>query len=146
MALTTNTAVDTKPGRAFTGRVAAGTGVEIFQGERLAMNTTTGRAVVATAATGRTFLGIAENHVTGNTAGTTYVRFFYGVISKLPVVASQITELSLRVGQNAYMGGADSVTTATDAGSAGVRVSLGQIHEVDTTNSEAWVWLRVHAA
>ena len=119
-----------------------GTGEVIHYGALVVFDTATKRADKATAATSRKFIGMAEEAATGNTAGTVTVKVSWNYEAELPVVATQITEVSARVGINAFVSDDDTVTTGTNAGTAGVRVRVGEIVEVDTTNSTAWVALR----
>lgn len=113
-----------------------GTGATLWQGALVNYNTTTGRVVAATKATGRTFAGIALETKTGNTGGTVYckVRTAGQVLID---AAAALTKAYL--GANAAVSDDNQVTTCSNAGTAGVQVRVGRFVEIQS--GDAWVEL-----
>jgi len=122
------------------GNFAAGTGGAIYEGSLVVINESTGRAIAATAATARTFLGVSLENVTGNTGGTVKVNFAFGhqeLMSAITGVTAAFT------GTNALVA-TDNTVDNTSVGTALVRVVVGEIMEIPSANL-AWVRIR-HAS
>lgn len=116
----------------------------------LANFTTAGRLASATAAASRRFAGeIVEilndsgsniSAATGNTAGSVKAKIRYGHQMHLAVLTAARTYSNL--GKSVYVGDNVSVTDATGAGTAGVRVIVGQLVELTDSKAKGWVALR----
>jgi hypothetical protein len=129
---------------------AIATSATVYVGT-LANFNTGGRVVTATAAASRRFAGeVVEiindsgNNITaatGNTAGTVKARIRHGHQMLLNVLTAARTFTNL--GKSVYVGDNVSVTDATGAGTAGVRVIVGQLTELVDSKTRAWVKLRV---
>lgn len=117
---------------------AAGTSATIYVGSLVALNTSTGRAVAASAAASRRFLGVSEQQVTGNTGGTVNVKYLYGHAEYMDA-ATALTKAY--IGRCCVVSDDDKVTTASAAGTAGVQVRVGEVLSIPTAN-KAWVWIR----
>lgn len=122
------------------GNYTVGTGAVIYQGSLVCIKESSGRAQAATAAAGVTFLGVASETKTGNTAGTVKVNFAYGHEERFPK-ATALTKAY--VGCTVAVSNDDLVTTMSAAGTAGVQVRVGELLEIDSTF--AWVWVRHNA-
>lgn len=119
-----------------------GTGATIVQGALVNFNITTERAVHATAAASRKFLGMATETKTGNTAGTVKVRVEWGMEAEIDP-ATALT--GAYTGSNVAIADNDVVTTMSGAGTAGVRVRVGELVEWVSATS-CWVSLREYAS
>lgn len=117
----------------------------------LANFTTAGRVISATAAASRRFAGEVVQILndsgavisagTGNTAGTVKAIIRYGHQMHLAVLTAARTYSNL--GKSVYVGDNVSVTDATGAGTAAVRVVCGQLVELTDSKAKGWVALRV---
>lgn len=119
----------------------------------LANFNTAGRVVAATAAASRRFAGVVEQVIndtssalsaaTGNTAGTVKVVVSWGHEVLVDVETAARTFANL--GKNVFISTDNDVTDTTGAGTAAVRVKVGQLTDfTDRTNKdEAWIALRV---
>lgn len=126
-----------------------GTAATVYLGT-IANFTTAGRIVSATAAASRRFAGEIVRIVnesgsilsaaTGNTAGTVKAVIRYGHQMHLNVLTAARTYTN--IGKSVYVGDNVSVTDATGAGTAGVRVIAGQLVELTDTKTKGWVALR----
>lgn len=119
-----------------------GTGATIVQGALVNYNMTTERAVHATAAASRKFLGLATETKTGNTGGTVLCRVEWNMEAEINP-ETQLT--GAYVGSNVAIEDNNAVTTMSDAGTAGVRVRVGELVEWVSTSS-CWVKLRGYAS
>jgi len=117
-----------------------GTGAVIYQGGLVALNLTTGRAVAATAAASRRFLGLAEETATGDTSGTVSVEVSWGYETLVNALAALTTAYT---GANCAISTDNDVTTASGAGTAGVQVLVGEV--VQFEGGDAWVALRQYS-
>lgn len=117
---------------------AAKTSATVYQGSLVSVVESTGRAKAAAAAAGETFLGVSEHQATGNTSGTTSVRFLYGH-AELLAAATALTKSF--IGCNVAVSDDNTVTTVAGAGTAGVQVRVGELLDVPSAN-KAWVWIR----
>lgn len=117
--------------------IAVGTSATVYKGGLVVTLNSTGRLHAATVATARKFAGIAEETVSGNAGGTNLCKVSYGHEVFLPAATALNTA---RVGSDCYISADDLVTTATGAGTAALRVSVGEVVERETTG--AWVRLR----
>jgi hypothetical protein len=115
-----------------------GTSAKIYAGSLVAINTSTGRAVAASVATGRKALGLSEETVTGNTDGTVRCRVVWNVEAKITAVATALTKAY--IGSNVAVKTDNDVTTLSDAGTTALRVRVGEL--VSLTGTDAWVSLR----
>ena len=125
------------------------TGSQIYLGGLVNIRTTTGRALPASAATGRRFGGIAVEFVgpdadgLGDTAGTEKVRIAYGHEVELTVDTAIRTNTTL--GLNLFVD-ADDKVAGTDVGTAGTRIAVGEAvawsDEDGSDKSKAWVALK----
>lgn len=118
------------------GSGTVATSTTIYQGALVAYNETTGRITNASAATGLTFKGVAEETKSG---GQT-IKFSFGHQEKL-IDAAALT--AGYTGCNVAVSDNDTVTTLSDAGTAAVRLVVGEMDEHDGT--DAWVWVRKFA-
>lgn len=128
---------------------AIGTAGTVYVGA-LANFSTAGRLVSATAAASRRFAGLVTEIVndsgsiitaaTGNTAGTVKAKIVYGCQARLAVLTAARTFTNL--GKSVYVGDNVSVTDATGAGTAAVRVVVGQLVELTDSKTKGWVALR----
>ena len=118
---------------------AVGTSSTIYQGSLVVWNKTTKRAVAATVATGRRFLGVAENAAVGGTATATavYVKVLYGH-EELLDAASALT--GAYVGCNAAIADDNQVTTMSGAGTALLRIRVGEVLSIES--GDAWTRIR----
>lgn len=117
-----------------------GTGATLYEGALVAYNTTTGRAVAASVTTGRKFLGLALETKTGVTAATVTCKVAWD-LEALVNVHSSLT--AAYVGSNAAVYTDNDVTTWTDAGTAGVRIRIGETVQLES--GDAWVRLRQYS-
>ncbi len=111
-----------------------------------------GRAVAATAATGRKFAGVAVGFEgatqtgTGVTAATEFVVVEYGHHAQANVITAIRTNTSL--GLNVFIADDDSVA-GTAVGSAGTRVPAGEllswVDETGTSKATGWLAVRIFA-
>ncbi len=113
---------------------------------------TNGRARAATAAASRRFAGVCTGfvnesganltNITGNTAGT--VKALIGWGDEVLVSVKTAARTYINLGKHVCIFDDDQVTDATGAGTAAVRVVVGQLTEfTNSAKSEAWVALRV---
>lgn len=115
-----------------------GTSATIYAGGLVCINTSTGRAVAASAATNRKFVGLAEETKTGNSGGTVRCRVSWGHEALIDTPATGIT--AAYIGSNAAISDDDQVTSMSDAGTTAVRVRVGEVVEIES--GDAWVRLR----
>ena len=115
-----------------------GTSSTIYAGGLVCVNTTTGRAVAASAATGRKFLGLAEETKTGNSSGTVRCRVSWGHEALIDTPATGLT--AAYIGSNAAVSDDNQVTSMSDAGTTAVRVRVGEVVEIE--GGDVWVRLR----
>jgi hypothetical protein len=115
-----------------------GTGAVIYQGGLVSLNVSTKRAVAATAAASRHFLGIATTTATGNTGGTVKINVEYGHEAAF---AAGTGLTGGYAGGNVYVEDDNTVGYATGAGTAAVRVSVGALVEF-VSSTEVWVAVR----
>lgn len=115
---------------------------------------TAGRVQPASPATNKRFAGVCDGFVnetgavistaTGNTAGTVKAKVSWGheVLASVKTAARTFANL----GKNVFVSDDDNVTDTTGAGTAAVRVKIGQLTDfTDRTNKdEAWIALRVY--
>lgn len=131
--------------------IAVTTSNTVYLGALVNFVASTGRVASATAAASRRFAGIVTGIVndsgstitaiTGNTAGTVKVRVRYGHQVKLAVLTAARTFSN--VGKYVYIGDNNSVTDATGAGTAAVRVVVGTLAGfTSSAKTSAWVELR----
>ena len=121
--------------------LTVGTGATIYAGALVAINTSTGRAVAASAAASRKFAGLAEETKTGDTSGTVRCRVRYDC-EALINAATALTKAY--IGSNAAVSTDNDATTMSGAGTAGVRVRIGEIVEIES--GDVWVRLRNDAS
>ncbi len=117
------------------GSISVATGAEVFQGSLLCINETTERGLAATAATGRTFLGISLSNTTGNTAGTVSVPYGWAHEELLPFEATLTAAFT---GTNVLVEN-DNEVGNTSVGTAAVRVEVGML----TEHTSAGVWVEI---
>lgn len=132
--------------------IAIGTAATLYIGSLAVRRTTTGRALAATAATGRRILGTVirldsdtngpgAGSGVGNTAGTQKALVRYGHEARVTVATAIRTNTSL--GLNVFIGDDDKVS-GTAVGSAGTRVAAGRLMGwAETDKSAGWVALNV---
>lgn len=131
--------------------IAVTTSNTVYIGALVNFVASTGRVASATAAASRRFAGIVEgivndaggtlSAITGNTAGTVKVRVAYGHQVKLAVLTAAQTFTN--VSKYVYIADNNSVTDATAAGTAGVRVVVGSLAAfTSSAKTSAWVDLR----
>lgn len=112
-----------------------------YQGGLVSLDSTTGRAQAAQAATGQsgTVAGLAEATVSGIAAGGDgyRVRVISGIEAKF---TSESALTTARLGCNVYVKDDDIITTATNAGTAAVRVVVGTL--VEKVSTLVW-WVAV---
>lgn len=116
------------------GTVATST--TIYQGALVALNESTGRVTNASATAGLSFLGEA---LTTRTGGQT-IQFAFGhqsLIAKAAALTKAYTTCNVAVSDN------DTVTTLSGAGTAAVRLIVGECMEIE--GSSAWVRIRNYA-
>ncbi|NJK32849.1 MAG: hypothetical protein HC927_10815 [Deltaproteobacteria bacterium] len=127
------------------------TGQTVYVGSLVSW-TTSGRVRAADNATGQQFAGVVEEIVndtngsistaTGNAAGTVRARIAYGHEVELDVRTAARTFTNL--GKTVFADSDDDVTDATGAGTAAVRVRVGQLKQFTLANrSRAFVLLGV---
>lgn len=141
--MTALTAATRRKTRAVTGiqriTYTVGTGAKIYQGGLVNLNTSTKRIVAAAAAASRRFVGIATATATGNTGGTVKLAVEYGHEAAF---AAGTGLTGGYVGANAHVKDDNTVTYATGAGTATLRVTIGEIREFEDS-SNVWVAIRV---
>lgn len=131
--------------------IAVTTSNTVYIGALVNFVASTGRVASATAAASRRFAGIVEGIVndsgsaltaiTGNTAGTVKVRVAYGHQVKLACLTALRTYSN--VSKYVYVGDNNSVTDATGAGTAAVRVVVGTLAGfTSSAKTLGWVELR----
>lgn len=131
-------------------RVPITTNATIYQGSLAARPNANGRASAATAATVRKILGMvvrldgpngpSTGTGVGNTAGTQYAVVEYGNEWSITVATAIRTNAAL--GLNVFVGSDDQVK-GTAAGTAGVRVVVGELVDWDASDkSTGWVAVR----
>lgn len=134
-----------------TETVAVTTSNTVYIGALVNFVASTGRVASATAAASRRFAGIVESIVnetgsaltaaTGNTAGTVKVKVAYGHQVQLAVLTAARTYSNIT--KYVYVGDNNSVTDATGAGTAAVRVVVGTLAGfTSSAKTAAWVELR----
>lgn len=111
-----------------------GTGATIYTGSLVCVDTSTGRAVAATDAASRKFLGVAAETKTGDTGGTVRCRVEWNVEAKV-TAATALTQAY--IGSNVAVSDDDAVTTVSDSSNS---VRVGEL--VSITGTNAWVALR----
>lgn len=140
----------TRDGARPLNRVAIATGSKIYRGSLVARRNTTGRAVAASAATGRRILGLAVGFEgptgtgTGNTGGTEYVQ----VEAYMPVLVDIRTAIrtNTALGLNVFISD-DNTVGGTAVGTSAARVVAGELIEFEASNkSTGWVFLRRNAS
>lgn len=132
--------------------VAIGTSSTLYVGSLLARRTTTGRAVAATAATGRRVLGVAKllNSTTagpsagsgvGDTSGTQEVEYEYGNEHLFTIKTAIRTNTSL--GLNVFVAD-DQTVGGTAVGTSAARVNVGRLVAFEASDkSTGWVAVAV---
>lgn len=137
--------------------IAIGTSNKIYVGGLVAIRRTTGRAVTATAATGRKIGGVCvafagaysqatdnKGGATGNTGGTIRAVIEYGNEFEFDVATAIRTNTS--IGLNVFIG-ADNQVAGTAVGTAGTRIKVGELVKfTNTAKSKAFVAVRRFAA
>lgn len=113
-----------------------GTSATIYAGSLVAVDTSTGRAVAATAAASRKFLGLSEETKTGDTGGTVRCRVVWNCEAKV-TGATALTQAY--IGSNVAISDDNTVTTMSAISSA-KQVRAGEL--VSITGTDAWVSLR----
>lgn len=121
------------------------TAAQLYIGCLVNTVSSTGRVTNATAATSRRFAGrvvsFPDGSGLGNTAGTTRARVAWGDVALLSVLTAARTFTNL--GKNVFVADNQSVTDTTAAGTAAVRVKVGQLIKFEASDkSTGWVWLR----
>ena len=119
------------------GRYPVGTGNTIYKGSLVVYMETTGRALAGTAAVTRSFLGVAEETATGNTGGTVSVDVAWG---HEVLIDANAAATAAYVCANVAVADDNQVTTASDAGTAGVQVLVGEAIQIE--GGDIWVALR----
>lgn len=116
---------------------AVGTSATVYKGGLCSINTSTGRLVAGTAATGRKFVGLCTEKKTGNAGGTVYARVEWN-IETLVDAATALTKAY--IGSNCAISNDNQVTTLSGAGTTAVRVRVGEVVQIES--GDAWVALR----
>ena len=116
--------------------LVVGTGATLWRGALVNYSTATGRVVAASAATARTYAGVAMETKTGNTGGTVRCRVRTAG-QFLADAAAALTKAYL--GSNVCISDSGQVTTASGAGTAAVQVRVGRFVEIQS--GDAWVEL-----
>ena len=114
-----------------TASVQTGTAAVIYAGALVSINTTTGRAVAATAATGRKILGVAmEDGSSGDYVKVAYhTEFLFATPTKA------------YVGCNVAVSDDNTCVSMSAAGTTAVRVRVGELMQMETA-STGWVAIR----
>lgn len=128
--------------------IAVGTSAVVFEGSLVAINESTGRAVAATAAAARTFLGVCEGKTggqggpaTGNTSGTVSIVVAYGHREKLAKAAALTQAYT---GCNVGLSDDNTVTTMSGSGTAATKMYVGELVQLDA-DGDAWVQIRCYS-
>jgi len=116
------------------------TSATVYKGGLGSIVTSTGRLVAGSAAASRKFVGLITETKTGNAAGTVLARVEWNMEAFLP---TSTLIVSARIGTNCAISADDLVTTATNAGTAAVRVLVGEVVQLGTGG--AWVAIRKFA-
>lgn len=122
------------------GTYTVATSSTIYQGALVAVRAD-GRALPATAANPRRFIGMAEEQATGNAAGTVTIDVSWGY-EALYDAAAALTAAFLAT--NASVSDDNQVTTPADAGTAALQVLVGEVIQLE--GGDAWVYLRTTTA
>lgn len=117
---------------------AVGTSAVIYQGGLVALNVSTKRAVAASATTSRKLLGIATSTCTGVVGGTVLVEVEYGLEAAF---AAGTGLTGGYAAGNVFVKDDNTVTYATGAGTAAVRVCVGELIQYEDS-SNVWVAIR----
>jgi len=117
-----------------------GTGAVLYAGALVNIDTATGRAVAASAATARKFCGIAEETKTGDTAGTVRCRVAFGHQALINALTALTTAY---VGSDCVIS-TDNDATTNSAISTAKRVRVGEITEFES--GDVWVRLRCYSS
>jgi tartrate dehydratase beta subunit/fumarate hydratase class I family protein len=112
---------------------------------------TGGRVQSATAAASKRFAGVVEEIVnetgsalsagTGNTAGTVKARVAWG--HEVWVAVKTAARTFANLGKNVFISTNDDVTDTTAAGTATLRVKVGQLTSLNSAKTHGYVALRV---
>jgi hypothetical protein len=151
MAAQTQDVIRRSRGTASTERAAIATSSTVYVGSLLARRNTTGRALAATAATGRRVLGVAVQKVgaqgpgggtgVGVAGGTEYVKYEYGNEHLFTIKTAIRTNTSL--GLNVFVID-DQTVGGTAAGTAAARVNAGRLVAFEASDkSTGWVAVAV---
>lgn len=127
-------------------RLPIATNSTIYVGSLVARRNTTGRALAATAATGRRIAGVAFDfegpnaNGVGNTAGTEYVRVKY--LDEHLVTIRTAIRTNTALGLNVFVAD-DEVVAGVGVGTAALRVAVGELVRFEASNkSTGWVAVR----
>lgn len=119
------------------GNAAVKTGVTVYQGSLISVVESSSRVTTTAGGTGTAFVGRAAETVTGNTAGSKKVDYYFGHIELITAKAALTTTYRMC---NVALEDDDTVTTLSDAGTAGVRQIAGTAVDFDS-DGNAYVWL-----
>lgn len=141
-------AIRNRRGNGTITRKVIGTGNTIFLGGLVVVRNTTGRALTATAATGRKILGVAQQKIgadadgIGDTAGTESVDVGRHWEYEFTVETSIRTNTSLGL---VVFATDDDEVEGTAVGTAGLRLPVGVLVDWfdQTGTSKATAWIRV---
>ena len=149
-ALTADKSRITRGAGAIRDRLVIFTASTVYIGSLVNRLNAGGRAVAATAATGRRFAGLAvafegtNQSGLGVTAASEFVVIEYGRPAQCNIITAVRTNTSL--GLNLFVSDDDSVA-GTAVGSAGTRVVVGEllswVDETGTSKATGWVNIRV---
>lgn len=118
-------------------RLPVATSETVYVGSLCTVLTTTGRVhALGAAAANHRFVGMAEEQATGNTSGTVYVKVSY---DHEVLVDANTTITTADIGRDALLHD-DNRVNSTAVGTAGVRIPVGEIVEIES--GDAWIWLR----
>lgn len=120
------------------GALAVKTGAIIYQGSLVNIVESTGRIKAGAAVAGETFVGVAEETKTGNTAGTVVCKFRFWHQEKIAKAAALTKAYT---GCTVALADDNTVTTMSGAGTAGVQVRVGELMDLDADGS-AWIAIR----
>lgn len=119
------------------GNAAVKTSEVVYQGSLISVVESSGRVTATAKTTGTAFVGVAASTVTGDTAGTKKVDYYFGHVELITAKAALTTTYRMC---NVALEDDDTVTTLSDAGTAGVRQIVGTAIDFDS-DGNAWVWL-----
>jgi hypothetical protein len=118
----------------------------------LAAFTTLGRVQAAAAATGLRPAGVVEaiinesganiSAATGNAGGTVKAQIAWGHEVYVDIKTAARTFVNLN--KNVFISDDDAVTDTTGAGTAGVRVKIGSLTELNSAKSAGWLAVRIY--